>query len=507
MTPRTLLFRADAGVATGTGHIMRCLSLAQAWRDAGGQAVFVCAESTAAIEEGLHSESCEVVALGTVPGSPDDAEKTIALAQRHAADWVAVDGYHFKGEYQRALKAAGLRVLFFDDYGHADEYPADLVLNQNLRADTSIYEKRGTRTRLLLGPRYAILRREFAAWRKWQRKIRPVARQVLVTMGGSDPENVTSRTLEALALLEIPDLKATVIVGGSNPNFDSIRRAAGSGGNVQVLRDVSNIAELMSGADVAISAAGSTCWELSLLALPALLIDVAENQTAVARELDKQGYAIHLGNSREVHAKKIADNLKQLLDSEEQRKSLSQKSRQLVDGGGAQRVLSILKGAALRLRPARRDDSRLLWEWVNDPQVRASAFSIAPISWERHEIWFASKMKDPNCSILIAENERGVSIGQFRVDWRSSQFEDGEIDVSVAKEFRGTGFGAALIDRGAEEALLKRRSGRLHAFVKVENQPSRAAFELAGFENLGEENLVEEESGRRAIHYVRSIKY
>ena len=104
-------------------------------------------------------------------------------------------------------------------------------------------------------------------------------------------------------------------------------------------------------------------------------------------------------------------------------------------------------------------------------------------------------------------NARPISAAPRRVDWRSSQFEDGEIDVSVAKEFRGTGFGAALIDRGAEEALLKRRSGRLHAFVKVENQPSRAAFELAGFENLGEENLVEEEKGRRAIHYVRSIKY
>jgi RimJ/RimL family protein N-acetyltransferase len=109
-------------------------------------------------------------------------------------------------------------------------------------------------------------------------------------------------------------------------------------------------------------------------------------------------------------------------------------------------------------------------------------------------------MKDPDCRILIAENGQGRAVGQFRVDWRSS--EDADIDVSVSLECRGAGYGRLLIDLGASQVLAERRSARLHAFVKPENHASRRSFELAGFGNLGEEYV----NGHAAIHYVRTGK-
>src|SRR5271169_5127044 len=180
-----LLFRADATVTSGTGHVMRCLALAQAWHDGGGRAVFAMADATPAVEERLQSEGFEVTRLVVRVGSVADAEETAKLAHQHNASWAVVDGYGFGAEYQANLKSRGLKVLFIDDNGHAGHYSADLVLNQNVYAEEAPYRSRGLSTKLLLGPRFAMLRREFAAWREWRRENPAIVRKVLVTMGGS----------------------------------------------------------------------------------------------------------------------------------------------------------------------------------------------------------------------------------------------------------------------------------------------------------------------------------
>jgi UDP-2,4-diacetamido-2,4,6-trideoxy-beta-L-altropyranose hydrolase len=496
MSVGTLLVRADASVAIGTGHVMRCIALAQAWQDAGGRAVFAMAELTAAVRGRIAAESCEIAEISASLGTAEDAVQTIDLARQETCEWVVVDGYQFGADYQHALKSAGFKVIVLDDYGHTQHYWADLVLNQNVSASESLYESRDEKTQLLLGPRYCLLRREFSKWRDWRREVAPIGHRVLVTMGGSDPTNITSRVLEALGLVRINELETIVVVGGSNPHADSIQLADRGAKNINLRRNVTNMAELMAWADVAVSSAGTTCWELCLLALPSLLIDVAENQSALARELGRLRCAIHLGTPDELSAEQIAGQVEKLLGSEEMRRALSIRCRELVDGLGAQRVVSAMR-VNLQLRPAREADCRLLWGWANDPQVRAAAFSSAPIPWEQHMAWFASKMKDPNCQVLIAEDGEGTPVGQFRVDWQSDL--DGDIDVSVASEFRGTGNGSMLIDVGSSRAFVE-KGERLHAFVKVENQASRHAFERAGFATAGEEIV----RGHRAVHYVRT---
>ena len=116
---RPLLFRADASVSIGTGHVMRCLALAQAWQDAGGRAVFAMAESTAAVLEMLRTIGFEVLAVSARAGTDEDSRQTASLALEQGAEWVAVDGYQFGADFQRTLRAAGLRILFLDDNGHA----------------------------------------------------------------------------------------------------------------------------------------------------------------------------------------------------------------------------------------------------------------------------------------------------------------------------------------------------------------------------------------------------
>lgn len=321
---------------------MRCLALAQAWRDAGGEAVFAMAEVTEALRERLAAESCNVEDVCCAASSLEDARQSIAIAEKHNCSWIVVDGYAFSAEYQRVLKESEQRVLFLDDYGHAEHYYADCVLNQNVCASAEIYVNREPHTRLLLGTKYCLLRREFSAWREWKREIAAVCRHVLVMMGGSDPDSITTRAMEALASTGLEDLAATVVVGGSNPRFDALCALAVESQRITVKRDVPNMSELMAAADVCISAAGTTCWEICLLGLPALLIDVTLNETGKAEGLDRQGCAIHIGD-RTVTAQAIAAELKRIVGSQQLRQSLSQRSRELVDGNGAQRVVGVLR--------------------------------------------------------------------------------------------------------------------------------------------------------------------
>ena len=503
MTTGTLLIRADASPAIGTGHVMRCLALAQAWQDAGGTAVFAMAESTPAICSRIQAEHCDVFSTESAPGAEHDLTQTIALLQKHKCEWIAVDGYQFGAEYQLGLKAAGFNVLFLDDYGHSQHYSADLVLNQNISATPALYANREQETRLILGPRYALLRREFNIWNDWQRLISPVGHRVLITMGGNDEGNVTATAIEALRLAEVPDLSATVVVGGSNPHCGKLPDiVARSQVEIELLKDVSNIGELMATADVAISAAGTTCWELCMLGLPALLIDVADNQTALAKELHKRGCAIHIGNVA-VKPETIAERIKALAQDQSQRQSLSNASRKLVDGRGATRVVSLLRGRpTMRLRPSRSEDRRLLWEWANDPQVRAASFSSSPIPWETHLSWFAAKLMESQspsakCRMFVAEDEAGVPMGQIRFERRTDERWD--VGISLSHEFRGRGLASELIESGIRELIKQNGECSIHAFVRPENRASLKSFERAKFETVG----IEHVRGQMAVHLLR----
>ena len=480
----------------GTGHVMRCLALAQSWQDAGGNAVFAMTDPSPWARERLLKESVETETVSAASGTEEDAKQTAGLARQHIAAWIVVDGYQFGADYQRTLKSTGFKILFLDDYGHAGHYCADLVLNQNVSADESVYAHREPYTRLLLGPRYCLLRREFNAWQSWKRQIAPTGHRVLVTMGGSDPENVTERAIVALNSIEDNELEATIVVGGTNARSESLQRAVGKGKKIVLRRDISNMAELMAWADVAVSGAGTTCWEMCRLGLPALLIDLAENQTPLARELHRRGCAFHLGGTRDVSSGKLAQQLERLLGCKEERQTMSLRCQELVDGEGSKRVVAALHSGGLRIRPAQESDSRLLWEWANESQVRTASFSSAPIPWATHAAWLAEKLQQDECHIFIAEDDKGTPIGQIRFDARADG--DSEIDLSIAKAWRGRGLAVSLIRQAAQLLLNGGGHARLHAFVKPENVASVKAFEKAGFKRVG----IEQVQGNAAIHLI-----
>jgi UDP-2,4-diacetamido-2,4,6-trideoxy-beta-L-altropyranose hydrolase len=344
MTAGHLLIRADASTEMGAGHVMRCLALAQAWQEQEGEVTFVSA-LPGTLRDRLLAEGLAVHAPPAAIGSREDASQVIEAAQQIAPRCVVIDGYHFGAGYQKWLTEAGLRLLMLDDNGHADHYYADLVLNQNIHASECLYARREPATQLLLGTRYALLRREFWAWRGWQREIPDVARRVLVTMGGADPDNVTAKVLQALDQVDMAGLQVRVVVGPANPHREALLAAARSGRHaVELLANIASMPELMAWADAAVTAGGSTCWELAFMGAPSAIIVLADNQRAIAEGLDAAGAALNLGWHGCLSVESLASAMAGHLLGSASRASMAEVSRGLVDGAGVARVLGAISG-------------------------------------------------------------------------------------------------------------------------------------------------------------------
>src|SRR5208283_2387426 len=143
MKPGTLLIRADASPAIGTGHVMRCLALAQAWQEAGGAVSLAVVELPDGLSPRVTAEGVSVIRIRAAPGSPEDAAETVAEAHRLSADWVVIDGDRFDSDFLETVRGAGFRVLLIDDFANRKSFPADLIVNSDLDDDGEPYRKRG----------------------------------------------------------------------------------------------------------------------------------------------------------------------------------------------------------------------------------------------------------------------------------------------------------------------------------------------------------------------------
>ena len=481
---------------------MRCLALAQAWIADGGKATFLGCCDSPALRRRVTDEGARLVPLPAAHPDPADRQTTLRIVRRLKPDWLVIDGYHFDPGYQRAARAAGVRVLVIDDTAHWPKYHADILLNQNLGAEKLGYHC-DRDTRLLLGTRYVLLRSEFLKWRGWQREIPREARKVLVTMGGSDPDNVTLKVLHALGKVPLEGLEVAVVLGAGNPRDDVLQAAIRSPEfkvrkhKVRLECNHLNMPELMAWADVAVAAGGTTCWELAFMRVPFLVLALAANQRATVRVLAARRAAKSLGTSERLRPTAVAQALTRMLQSIQLRGAVSARGRRLVDGLGADRVLMTMLGAEIRLRPAQTQDARLLWRWANDPETRRMSFSTARIPWQSHLAWLDSKLRDPDCQLYVGVTAGEKPVGQVRAELRRRV---AVISVSVDHRFRGKGYGSDLIRKAVERLLPDTRVGKIRAFVKPGNRASLSAFEKAGFRTAGRGRVAGQEAIRMEIH-------
>jgi len=500
---KPLLIRADAGTQMGTGHVMRCLALAQAWQDFGGTAHFATVDLPDELAARLGIEGMALHRMNVVPGSHEDATQTAILSHDLEAAWVVEDGYHFGADYQRIIKDSGLLLLAIDDYGHAGHYVADLVLNQNIYADASMYPSREPRTRLLLGTQYVLLRREFFRRDGRQRGIPAKARKVLVTMGGSDPHNVTLMVIQSLKQIDISELKIKIVVGSANPNVTTLEKEIFGYSNYELIKNVANMPELMAWSDIAVAAGGSTCWELAFMGLPHMIFILAENQRPVAEGLDTLGAGFNLGWNRNVSQDKFIRKFKEIINDPAGRKKMSEEGKRLIDGIGSKRVADAMTISDnqddFQIRTANLEDAKLLWLWANDSIVRANSFQSDPISSDEHTEWYQKKLASRDTSFwIIVKNQ--VPVAQIRYDCINKY--EANVSFSVAHDYRGKGIGTKVLTLTFDAACKALRVKRAKGLVFISNQASQRTFIDAGYENIG----LKQVSGKWCFVFVKEFQ-
>ena len=338
-----LIVRADANAQIGAGHIMRCFALAQGWQAQGGQVIFITNCKSESLQQRLMKEGFGFNPVEENSKDCPDHKASLAVLEKYLNAWVALDGYHFDETYQLRIKEMGHRLLVFDDTAHLQHYHSDVILNQNINAEYLHYS-RELFTRLLLGLRYVVLRSEFLGWKGRERMFASSTRRVLVTLGGGDPDNQTLKVIRALRRIGLKDLQVKVVVGAANPHSAVLESASRSCSfPIQLVRDTRNMAELMAWADLAVSAGGSTCWEMAFMGLPCVILVLAENQQGIAKGIGEAGSGVNLGWFEGVTERDILDTLSNLLSDPSRLRALSNMAKGLIDGKGRERIVSVLQ--------------------------------------------------------------------------------------------------------------------------------------------------------------------
>ena len=340
-----LLLRADAGVHQGSGHVMRGLALAQAWQDAGGRAALLSSALHTRLARRLADEGVACVPLQAAPGSEGDAAESASCATRLGACAVSVDSYALGARWQRRVRPVA-PLLVWDDFGTEAALCADLVLNQNAHATAAAYAGRAPGATLLLGTAHAVLRREFSDWLDATPATPEAAQRLLVSFGGSDPDGVTLRVLEALHAAGTA-LEVVALVGAQNPRLEALQALVDAAGpRWRLQRFTADVPGLLAGVDLAVSAGGSTTWELCRMGVPTVLVTLAENQEDLSAAVHREGAAVLLGRQQDVRGTQVAEAVAALAADADRRRRLSAAGQALVDGRGGARVVAALRRAA-----------------------------------------------------------------------------------------------------------------------------------------------------------------
>ncbi len=481
-----VVIRADASIKIGSGHIRRCLSLATELKKRGAEVLFVCRQLPGNLCDLLSERNFRVFRLpAPAEGVPEclpgeDAQETAAVLDSlpDSIEWLIVDHYALGREWESGLRGRVNNILVLDDLADR-EHDCDLLLDQGFYPDLNhrYDDLLPADGRLLLGPRYALLDSSFA--RQQEPKNKESGKRLFVFFGGSDVTDETGKTLAALPLLDNWQLQFDVVVGSGNPYREKIEKQVASCKQVQLHYQVDTMASLMVKADIALGAGGTTTWERCCLGLPSIVISVADNQTALSETLGLDGRILYLGESAQVSSETIARAIQSLLDFPWWRRSLSQRSRELVDGYGCQRLSRILLPESICLRRAEEIDCEKIYAWRNADETRLFSFSSKEISFSMHQKWFRECLADERRVLLIGERN-GRPVGVLRYDFHSEI--KAMASVYLVPGCHGQGLGSSLI-RSGSKWIRSHFPGckTIQAEVLMGNQAGRKAFLEAGF--------------------------
>lgn len=455
-----IIFRADASQDIGTGHIMRCLALAQALRDRGAVCRFVCRELPIFFLERINRSGFEVFALPVTDPTElyaliansqplfhqhwlrtdykTDATQTIAALENFRPNWLIVDHYAIDCRWELELRRYCDKIMVIDDL--ADRiHDCDVLLDQNLIANKDRrYESLVPENCLqILGPDYALLQPEYAEMHPRTPPRLDSVQRILIYFGGSDKHRITEQAVKAFLSLERSDIALDVVVNPGSSALAELNKQVAMYNNICLHEGLLSLAELMLKADIAIGAGGATSWERICLGLPTLVVTIAENQKPIVEELDRNGLVRWLGDQCEVSVSSLAAGLFDLISDQRWRQQCSSRCLSLLDGSGARRVTDLIflgKTTNLIARPACVNDESLLFTWINESSVRRHINNLKPIDSTLQKSWFFKILRNPDFhQIIILQSEYGYPVGHVYFEFTNDAWEISYCLASVGR--------------------------------------------------------------------------
>ena len=491
--------RADASSVIGTGHLRRCLALAEALRQSGAHVEFITrilgSDAAAKIQVAGFPVHLLPAPTGTVQDSTpphadwagvswqQDAEETIRALRK--ADWVVVDHYAFDARWHKAVAPKlGARLAIVDDLADRALH-GDVLVDQTL-ADFDHGEKYkhrlGNGLTILGGPHYALLGPAYLKAPRCQ--VTEEVRSIGIFMGGADPAALSEIALRACRDVAGFAGPVEIVTTQANPRHPELKALAQRWPQTSVMVDIPELSGFFSRHGLQIGAGGSASWERCCVGAPTIALVGSRNQLAVVPQLAKAGAIATLDPKEAPTPESLGALVRELLGDTARRRALATRARELVDGRGAQRVALRITANTLRVRKAEREDSDLMYRWRNDPVTRIVSRNPEEIGPKQHAVWLQRTLADKERLLLIGEVGQ-MPVGVVRFDRVSP--DDAKISVYVDPELHGLGLGEALVKAGEEAVRAWAGKGvTIVTHVLGGNTRARKAFEAAGYSFKGE---------------------
>lgn len=341
-----VLIRSDASITIGSGHLMRCLTLADQLRENGYKVIFLCAEVPGAMFELIETRGydCKILSPSVVHDSNIDAIECISFTKEYAhgiVDWVIVDHYQLDFKWEEMLRPFCRHLMVLDDIADRP-HTCDLLLDQNYNNQARYKNLVPENCKQLLGPKYALLRPEYSSYRDSAiLRNRPLQR-VFIFFGGSDPDDLTGMALLSLSSQELAYLKVDIVIGANYSHKNELKKLATLRGNTSIYGPRTHLADLMASADIGVGAGGVTNWERMTVGLPSIVIALSDNQIPISKQLHLIGAIRYIGKSEHVTEAYLRNAL---LDEVSNEKYMDQivPAMGMCDGNGVERVLQNIR--------------------------------------------------------------------------------------------------------------------------------------------------------------------
>ncbi|MFL5764350.1 MAG: UDP-2,4-diacetamido-2,4,6-trideoxy-beta-L-altropyranose hydrolase [Bacteroidia bacterium] len=483
MKPK-LVIRADGGTAIGMGHIIRSLALADMLKH-DFQIMFAVQQPSEHVIRAIHKITETIFHLPLETDPEKDVKNLAGFLD--PSDIVLLDGYEFRTDYQKTIKAKGCKLVAIDDL-HSWHHVADMIINHAATAERSDYSAEPY-TKYLLGPDYALLRAPFLE----KKEIRAIAaiKNVFISMGAADANNITQKFCEALTGIQgIGEIH--LMLGAANPHLGKIDELIAKSSSVKIHKhfDISadELVSLLQKCDVAICPASSISMECCATGIGLLSGYTADNQKGILRGLIQNKVAISLGDLNLLSISAIQEQFSQL--AIEDLNDLVRQQSKYIDGKSPERFRTAFAGLRkepLHFRMATPADTDFYFIWTNDPLVRAQSYNQSQVKYEDHVKWFNAKLSSGTCFFYLFLNAAEKPVGQVRID---TSGKETVIGISVDPDFRGKGLAADMLSIAGDDFLTKNPDATITAYIKIGNDASYNSFLKAGFGN--EETVTEQ---------------